>query len=62
VQEGVIVFGRRQCVELASLVNPDLPALTPESRIAVLRALDEFTRLMIGRMVVMGKVMRALMA
>jgi hypothetical protein len=61
-QKGVIAFGRRQCVELASLMNPDLPALAPESRLAVLAALDEFTRLMIGRMIVMGKAMRALLA
>jgi len=61
-QEGVIAFGRRQSAELASLVKADLPALSPESKSAVLRALDEFTRLMIGRMIVMGKAMRSLLA
>jgi hypothetical protein len=60
-QEQVIAFGGRQCTELVRLVNPDLPALAPESKAAVLRALDEFTRLMIGRMIVMGKAMRALL-
>jgi hypothetical protein len=59
-QESVIAFGRRHSVELASLVGRDLPALTPESRSAVLSALDEFTRLMIGRMIVTGKAMRSL--
>ncbi len=59
-QEQIIAFGRRQCGELAGQVNPDLPRLAPESRIAVLRALDEFTRLMIGRMIVMGKAMSML--
>jgi len=59
-QESVIAFGRRQSVELANLVDCDLPAITPESRSAVLSALDEFTRLMIGRMIVTGKAMRSL--
>ena len=59
-QESVIAFGRRQSVELANLVDRDLPALTPESRSAVLSALDEFTSLMIGRMIVTGKAMRSL--
>ena len=54
------VFVRRQSVELANLVDRDLPAITPESRSAVLSALDEFTRLMIGRMIVTGKAMRSL--
>jgi len=59
-QESVNVFVRRQSVELANLVDRDLPAITPESRSAVLSALDEFTRLMIGRMIVTGKAMRSL--
>jgi hypothetical protein len=59
-QESVIAFGRRQSVELAGFVDRDLPALTPKSRSAVLSALDEFTRLMIGRMIVTGKAMRSL--
>src|SRR6516165_15004 len=59
-QESVIAFGRRQSAELANLVDRDLPAITPESRSAVLSALDEFTRLMIGRMIVTGKAMRSL--
>jgi hypothetical protein len=60
-QEGVIASSRDPCAGLARLVNPDLPALSPESKDAVLRALDEFTRLMIGRMIVMGKAMRTLL-
>lgn len=59
-QESVIAFGRRQSAELANLVDRDLPAITPEGRSAVLSALDEFTRLMIGRMIVTGKAMRSL--
>jgi hypothetical protein len=60
-QAGVIAFGREQCAGLGRLANPDLPALSPESKAAVLRALDEFTGLMIGRMIVMGKAMRSLL-
>jgi hypothetical protein len=59
-QEGVIAFGRAQCAGLARLANPVLPALSLDARSAVLRAADEFTRLMIGRMIVMGKAMRSL--
>jgi hypothetical protein len=59
-QQHVIASSREPCIGLARLVNPNLPALSPESKAAVLRALDEFTRLMIGRMVVMGKAMRLL--
>jgi hypothetical protein len=61
-QEGVIAFGRSHCTDLAGLVNRELPGLSPDARSAVLRALDEFTRLMIGRMIVMGKAMRALIS
>jgi hypothetical protein len=60
-QEQVIAFGREKCAGLAGLASPALPALTPDARSAVLRALDEFTRLMIGRMIVMGKAMRTLL-
>jgi hypothetical protein len=60
-QEGVIAFGRRQSAGLAGLVNPDLPFLSEIGKAAVLRALDEFTGLMIGRMIVMGKAMRSLL-
>lgn len=60
-QEQVIAHSRRQCADLVRLVDPDLPALSPESKDAVLRALDEFTRLMIGRMIVMGKALRTLL-
>jgi hypothetical protein len=59
-QEQVIAFGRAQCAGLARLANPALPALSPDARSAVLRAADEFTRLMIGRMIVMGKALRSL--
>ena len=61
-QARVIAFGRRQSAGVANLVNPDCPALAPDSKDAVLRALDEFTRLMIGRMIVMGKAMNLLMS
>lgn len=61
-QEEVIAFGQVQCTGLVKMVNRDLPGLSPEARSAVLRALDEFTRLMIGRMIVMGTAMRALMS
>jgi hypothetical protein len=57
-QQEVSAFGRAQC---ASLVNPNLPVLAPDAKSAALRGLDQFTGLMIGRMVVMGKAMRALL-
>ena len=60
-QEDVIAFGRAQCADLARLADPILPALSLDARNAVLRAADEFTRLMIGRMIVMGKALRSLM-
>jgi hypothetical protein len=60
-QEHVIAFGRAQCAALARLANPVLPALSLEARSAVLRAADEFTQLMIGRMIVMGKALRSLL-
>lgn len=59
-QEDVIARGRAQCADLARLANPVLPALALDARSAVLRAADEFTRLMIGRMIVMGKALRSL--
>jgi hypothetical protein len=59
-QELLIAFGRAQCPDLARLANPVLPALSLDARSAVLRAADEFTRLMIGRMIVMGKALRSL--
>jgi hypothetical protein len=61
-QHRVIAFGHQQCTTLAGLVGRDLPEIAPEAKAAVLRALDEFTRLMIGRMIVMGSAMRALLA
>ena len=60
-QEKVIAFGHRQSAGLAGLVNPDLPILSKIGKADVLRALDEFTGLMIGRMIVMGKAMRLLL-
>jgi hypothetical protein len=60
-QQGVIAFGRQQSAVLASHINSELPALAPDATNAVVRALDEFTRLMIGRMIVMGKAMRSLL-
>jgi hypothetical protein len=60
-QQQVIASSREACGTLAGLVNADLPALVPESNAAVLRALDEFTGLMIGRMIVLGKAMRSLL-
>src|SRR5581483_1303079 len=59
-QEDVIVFGREQCAALAGLIDRDAPSISPEGRKAVLRAIDEFTQLMIGRMIVMGKAMSLL--
>jgi hypothetical protein len=61
-QEEVIAFGQVQCTGLVRMVNSDLPGLSPDAGKSVLRALDEFTRLMIGRMIVMGTAMRALMS
>jgi hypothetical protein len=59
-QEQVIAFGQSQCPHLQGLVNRDLPALSPDASSAVHHAIDEFTRLMIGRMIVMGKALRSL--
>jgi hypothetical protein len=61
-QHRVIAFGHQQCTTLADLVGRDLPEIAPEAKAAALRALDEFTRLMIGRMIVMGRAMRTLLA
>lgn len=47
--------------ELLLLRSADVPDLTPESRRMATEALDEFTRLMIGRMVVMGEALLALL-
>ena len=60
-QRRVIAFGREQTLELAGQVAGDLPPLTSEARQAVHAALDEFTRLMIGRMIVLGNAMRVLL-
>jgi hypothetical protein len=60
-QQSVLAFGRQQSAVLASHVNGELPALAPDVRGAVVGALDGFTRLMIGRMIVMGKAMRSLL-
>jgi hypothetical protein len=62
IQQGVIAFGRQQAFGLAGLVDRNLPAIAPENRAAVLRPLDEFTCLMIGRMIVMGKAMHGLVS
>jgi len=59
-QEDLIAFGRVQRAGLASLANPLLPALPLDATNAVLIGLDEFTRFMIGRMIVMGKALRSL--
>jgi hypothetical protein len=59
-QANLIDSGRRQCAELLDLVNLTLPPITTESRNGVFISLDEFTGLMIGRMIVMGKAMRLL--
>ena len=56
----MIAFARAQRADLARRANPVLPDLTLDARSAVLRALDEFTGLMIGRMIVMGKALRSL--
>lgn len=60
-QDNVIAFGRSQCGGLSTLANPDLPPLTQDGKRAVLRALEEFTGVMIGRMIVMGRAMRSLL-
>ncbi len=60
-QEDLIAFGRAQRADLARLANPRLPALSLNAKSAVLHGLDEFTRLMIGRMIVMGKALRSLL-
>ena len=61
-QEEVIAFGREQCPHLARLTNQDLPFISPASKAAVFYALNEFTGLMIGRMIVMGKAMNMLIS
>jgi len=60
-QQRVIAFGRQQSVVLVNHVNGELSQLGPDAAKAVLGALDEFTRLMIGRMIVMGKAMGSLL-
>jgi hypothetical protein len=59
-QQRVIAFGRQESALLVSHIDSELPALAPDAAKAVLSALDEFTRLMIGRMIVMGKALRSL--
>ena len=59
-QQRVIAFGRQESTVLLNYIGPDLPPLAPDSRKAVLNALDEFTRLMIGRMIVIGKALSIL--
>jgi hypothetical protein len=61
-QKHVIAFGGEQCPHLMRLAGPDLPFISPASKAAVLRGLEEFTGLMIGRMVVIGKAMRFLIS
>lgn len=60
-QQRVIAFGRQQSLVLVNHVNGELPELAPNAAKAVLSALDEFTRLMIGRTIVMGKAMGLLL-
>jgi hypothetical protein len=59
-QSRVIAFGRQESTALLSTINNELPALAPDASKAVLSALDEFTRLMIGRMIVIGKALSVL--
>ena len=56
-QAHLIEFGEAQCAELLGLADRDLPAITAESRAQMFKSVDEFVRLMIGRMIVMGKAM-----
>ena len=53
-QARVIAAGREHAGRLAELVGREPGTLDPDTRRRVFAALDEFTRLMIGRMVVMG--------
>jgi hypothetical protein len=59
-QSRVIAFGHQESAALLSYANSELPTLAPDARKAVLNALDEFTRLMIGRMIVIGKALSVL--
>jgi hypothetical protein len=59
-QSRVIAFGREQSAALLNHIDRELPELAPDARKAVLNALDEFTRLMIGRMIVIGKALGVL--
>jgi hypothetical protein len=60
-QERVIATGRAQALELAATVPAGSPLPTGVAKQQVLASLDEFTRLMIGRMVVMGHAMASLL-
>lgn len=62
-QHTLIAEGRGiASVELLPLVPPAQFDLPPESRKQALEAIDDFTGLMIGRMVVMGTALRQLLA
>lgn len=60
-QEELIADGHRTARLLGPQLSAAAPALGPEERERVLVALDEFTGLMIGRMVVMGGALLALL-
>lgn len=60
-QERLIAAGRRHATTLARHAVP-APALDAEAAGRILSALDSFTRLMIGRMIVMGTALQGLVA
>jgi hypothetical protein len=59
-QLNLIAFGQRQCSKLLTIASRSLSPIATKSQNDVSRSLDEFTGLMIGRMMVMGKAMRLL--
>lgn len=61
-QERVIARGRTEAAGLAALAAAPSIALDPEARARALASTDAFTRLMIGRMVVLGGALRTLLA
>ncbi len=61
-QERVLAVGRTYAAELAATLPPGSRLPQGETRQRVLTSLDEFTRLMIGRMIVMGHAMKSLVA
>jgi hypothetical protein len=59
-QVQLIAFGQQQCSKLLTIADRSLSPITTKSQSDVARSLDEFTGLMIGRMMVIGKAMRLL--